>query len=62
VNKLRRFRVTFTAVPENMSVSVELSEIQEARDLETLFHEVVDWAKRQGWYPRRIEELEEPRT
>jgi len=58
MNKLTRYRVTYTAQGGPGKGSVTLSEIGEWPDLETALHESKAWAEREGWILKSLEELE----
>jgi len=56
---MRKYRVTFIASGGTLKGIVTLSEIVEAEDLETAFHNAKDWAEREGWMLKAVEEVRE---
>jgi len=56
---MRKYRVTFIASGGTLKGIVTLSESVEAEDLEIAFHNAKDWAERQGWFLKAVEEVRE---
>jgi len=52
-----KYRVTYEANQGPCKGYVTLSEIVEAADLEDAYHNVKDWAERQGWILKAVEEV-----
>jgi len=59
VTALAKYRVTYVTTTKPGSGQVKLSEILEAEDLESALDLAKDWAEREGWILKAVEELEE---